>query len=485
MTKSNVTPLHPARSAPPKVARAAVGVGQLAGVPRQLWLRQAIIVGLILLVALAGLRTYWAYANVVQTIGRDSVPSIVAAEKIRTQLADAHTAIVNVFLTKEQDEAGPSHDAYRKSMASADESLVAATQNITYGDDERLPILTALNKLAQYQRLIGMADEARANESQHELPHDSPQGGAADGRDVALLARADALMREQILPAVVALDRANFTHVDAAFTEGRHTARQWLTGFIALAIVLGVAMLETQLKLFASFRRILNLPMAAGMVLFGVALIVFGAHAAAILSEIRLAKEDAFDSIHALSKAKAMAYSANAQESVYLLLRDKAAKTRQTDLFNEAAGQIFSGTVEDGKHLPADWKTLKGQGLLGDELANITFYGEDQAASDTLGGWLQYVQIDRRIRALEESGKHDAAVALCVGTQPMQSDWAFGNFMKSLDATLEINQRQFDAAIERAFHDASWLWMLLIVVLLAPIAGTVIGLQMRLAEFRD
>jgi len=481
MTKSNIAPLHTASPVPPRPSHAASGVGQLAGVPRQLWLRQAFIVGLTLLVALAGLKTFWAYGNVVQTIGRDSVPSIVAAEKIRTQLADAHTAIVNVFLTREQDDAGPSREAYRKSMASADESLVAAAQNITYGDEERLPILTALSKLAQYQRLIGMADEARAHESQHEAQNE----GAADGRDVALLARADALMREQILPAVVALDRANFAHVDAAFTEGRHSARQWLTGFVAFAIVLGIVMLETQLKLFASFRRILNLPMAAGMALFGVALMVFGTQAAAILSEIRLAKEDAFDSVHALSKAKAVAYSANAQESVYLLLHDKSAKARQTDLFNEATSQIFSGKVEDAKHLPGDWKTLKGQGLLGDELANITFDGEDKAASDTLGGWLQYVQIDRQIRALEESGKHDAAVALCVGTQPMQSDWAFSNFMKSLDATLEINQRQFDAAIERAFGDASWLWMLLIVILLAPIVGTVIGLQMRLAEFRD
>jgi hypothetical protein len=475
MTTTNITPLHPTHAA--GAAHPEAGSAQLAGVPRQLWLRQALIVGLTLLVALVGLRTYLAYANVVQTIGKDSVPSIVAAEKIRTELADAHTAIVNVFLTREQDEAGPSRKAYAKAMASADDSLVAAAQNITYGEDERRPILAALTRLAEYERLIGMADEARL--------HEAARADGADGRDVELLARADALMREQILPAIVALDLANFTHVDAAFTEGQHTARQWLTGFVVLAVVLGAIMLETQLKLFASFRRILNLPMAAGLAVFAVALIAFGTHAAGILSEIRLAKEDAFDSVHALSKAEAVAYSANAQESVYLLLRDKAAKARQGALFNSAAQEMFSGHVQDINHLPADWKTLKGQGLLGDELANITFYGEDAAASQTLQGWLQYVQIDGQIRALEESGKHDAAVALCLGTQPLQSDWAFGRFMKSLDATLEINQRQFDQAIERAFHDAAWLWMLLIAVLLAPIAGTVIGLQMRLAEFRD
>lgn len=479
---TNITPLrpaHPASTTLPALDGAThptAKVGQLAGVPRQLWLRQALIVGLTLLVALVGLKAYWAYANVVQTIGKDTVPSIVAAEKIRTELADAHTDIINLFLTREQGEAGPSRLAYAKAMANADESLVAAAQNITYGDDERRPIMAALSKLAEYQRVIGMADEARMHEAQRS---DTP-----DGRDVELLARADALMREQILPAVVALDQANFSHVGEAYSEGQHTARLWLAGFVALALVLGAVMLETQFKLFVTFRRILNLPMAAGLAVFAVALIAFGTHAANTLGEVKTAKEDAFDSVHALTKVKAVSYSANAQESVYLLLHDKAVKSRQTELFNEASHAIFSGHVKDIDHLPGDWKTLKGQGLLGDELANITFYGEDEAARQTLQGWLQYVQIDAQIRALEESGKHDGAVALCLGTQPMQSDWAFSSFMKSLDATLEINQRQFDLAIARAFQHVMWLWMLLIALLVAPIAGTVIGLQTRLAEFK-
>ncbi|HXA46738.1 MAG TPA: hypothetical protein VNW52_03835 [Burkholderiaceae bacterium] len=473
MTTTNVIPLQHKAGVKAPVAKA----GHLAGVPRQLWVRQAIIVSIALLVAFVGLKTYWAYANVVQTIGKDSVPSIVAAEKIRTQLADAHTNIVNAFLTKEQDDSGPSRQAYNKSIASAYDSLVEAAQNITYGDDERRPILAVLTQLSDYERMIGKAEEARA--------HESNRVDATDAGDAQLIGRADSLMREHILPSVVALDQANFKHLDAAFTEGRKTARQWLVGFIALALVLGAVMLETQLKLYASFRRIVNPPMAIGLTVFAVSLLMFCVYAANTLSEIRLAKEDAFDSVHALSKTKAIAYTANAQESVYLLQRDKSAKALQTIGFNDAAAQIYSGGIQDIAQLPTDLKSMKNQGLLGDELANITFPGEEVAAKKTLQGWLEYVHIDSQIRSLEESGKHDAAVALCIGTQAMQSDWAFENFMQGLDETLNINQVQFDSAIARAFKYAALLWMLLIPILLGPVIGTVVGLQLRLAEFRD
>jgi hypothetical protein len=472
MTTTNIIPFQ---------QKAGAKAGHLAGVPRQLWIRQAIIVSIALLVALIGLKTYWTYASVVQTIGKDSVPSIVAAEKIRTQLADAHTDIVNAFLTKEQDKeqgnTGPSRQAYNKSIADAYDSLVEAAQNITYGDDERRPILAVLTQLSEYESLIGQADEARAHESNHT--------DTTDTRDVQLLGSADVLMREHILPSVVALDRANFTHLDAAFTEGRQAARRWLFGFIATALLLGALLLETQFKLYASFRRIVNPPMAIGLIVFAISLLMFSVYAANILSEIRTAKEDAFDSVHALSKTKAIAYTANAQESVYLLQRDKSAKALQTAGFNDASTQIFSGSIQDISQLPSDLKSLKNQGFLGDELANITFSGEETAAKKTLQGWLDYVRIDRQIRSLEETGKHDAAVALNVGTQAMQSDWAFENFMQALDETQNINQSQFDQAIARAFKYASLLWMLLIPILLGPVIGTVIGLQLRLAEFRD
>ncbi|PRC90831.1 hypothetical protein [Solimicrobium silvestre] len=473
MTSTTIIPAQPATGLNLPISSA----GNLADVPRQLWLRQAVIIGVTLLVALIGFKTYQTYANVVQTIGKDSVPSIVAAEKIRTQLALAHTEIVNAFLIKETGDAGPSRQAYKKAIDQSYDSLVEASQNITYGDDERQPILAVMTQLFEYQRIIGMANEAGM--------HEAAGTDVTDSRDVQLLGQADALMREHILPSVVGLDQANFKHLDAAFTEGRQTASHWLYAFIAVSLILGIILLETQFKLYANFRRLLNPAMAFGLAVFVISIIVFFWHTQSVMSEIRSAKEDAFDSVHALSKAKAIAYSANAQESVYLLLRDKAAKLNQTTLFNDAANQLFSGSIRDIGQLPSDLKLLKNQGLLGDELANITFPGEEAMAKKTLQGWLDYVRIDSQIRELEAAGKHDAAVVLCIGKQPMQSDWAFENFMQALDGTLSINQAQFDDAIARAFKHLAWLWMLLIPIFLGPVIGSVAGLQKRLAEFRD
>ena len=117
-------------------------------VPAQLRIRQAVIAALSLLVALVGFCAYRSYATVVQTIGKDSEPSIVAAENIRSTLSDAHTSIINVFLTGEGPD-GPGATEYRKSMAQANDHLVAAAQNITYGDEERRPILDIMDHLSE------------------------------------------------------------------------------------------------------------------------------------------------------------------------------------------------------------------------------------------------------------------------------------------------------------------------------------------------
>ena len=49
-------------------------------------------------------------------------------------------------------------------------------------------------------------------------------------------------------------------------------------------------------------------------------------------------------------------------------------------------------------------KRTEFKGKLADELNNITFPGEMEAATSTLRAWGQYVAIDNKIRQLETSG---------------------------------------------------------------------------------
>ena len=437
---------------------------RLQTVPGKLWLRQLLIAAATVVLAVASYRTHVFLSRVAQTVGKDAVPSIVAAEKIRTTLALANTNLANAFLTKEGDD-GPAMRAYREAMASAHDSLLTAAQNITYGDEERKPILDVMARLAEYERLVGAARHA----------------GSFDQSAIA----ADALMRDKILPAVVQLDQANFNHLDAAYSAFKRDAAVYRMADIALALLLLALLAETQLHLYRQFRRLINPSMALGTLLFVLGALMFASHSARELEDIRSAKEDAFDSIHALSRAKALAYTANAMESLYLLERgDAGTQAAEASRFVNVAADIWHGKLGPSNTLPTDLNTLKGTGLLGDELANITFVGEQEAATHTLDGWIAYMQIDEQIRKLEAEGKHAEAVALCLGKEQGESDWAFERFDQALDTTLKINQDAFDASIASAFAHVKWVGYSVFLLLLAPLFGAVVGIRQRLSEFR-
>jgi hypothetical protein len=102
-------------------------------------------------------------------------------------------------------------------------------------------------------------------------------------------------------------------------------------------------------------------------------------------------------------------------------------------------------------------------GFLADELNNITFDGEREAAVQTLKAWESYMAIDAQIRTLERASTleppnsperarlHLLAVELCIGTAPGQSNWAFEQFDRALQSTLDINKNAFDAAVAEGF----------------------------------
>ena len=437
---------------------------RVSEVPRQLKLRQLVCVVLGICVAIAAFYTYQTYRYVANTVGKDAVPSIVAAEQIRAGLANAHTQIANLFLLKEAVD-GSSGRAYVAAINQAHDDLLLAAQNITYGDEERRPILSAMKQLSEYERIVGMALVSKD-------PHD-------------LLLKADLLMRERLLPTVATLDQVNFKHLSHTYIEERQTAQHYFFAFLLLSALLVVVMLETQVKLYVVFNRILNPAMLLGLLVFLGSIFLMVLKVNSLTSEIRSAKEDAFDSVHALSQAQAVAYSANAQESIYLLMSNPEIQTKQTALFMDEANQIFTTKIGAASALMANPKDLKGKGFLGDELANITFPGEHQAAANSLKTWVEYVAIDVQIRRLESIGQHDKAVALCVGKLEHQSDWAFDRFVQALNQTVKINQNEFDAAIVRAMNALHTMAYLLVILLLAPLIGSIVGVQRRLVEFRE
>jgi len=122
-------------------------------------------------------------------------------------------------------------------------------------------------------------------------------------------------------------------------------------------------------------------------------------------------------------------------------------------------------------------------GLFADELNNITFKGEREAAIATLVAFGTYFEIDRQIRQLEQSGNHDAAIALCIGSNQGQSNWAFDRFDSALDKTLEINQQAFDRAVSQGFKDLEGFEITAPIILSAIALLTLFGLLPRTKEY--
>jgi hypothetical protein len=425
-----------------------------------------------IVVLVVGAALFWAVvASVfsdlhaaVRTVGRDTVPSIVAAEKMNVALADINTNFVNAILAK-ADDGGPAWRTIKEDSDAVSHALITAGENVTYGAEEEAPIYTIQSNLPVYFGLLG---QARSKLQSDPLP---------DTR------AASDLMQKTIMSAGFALDEANFRHLTASYDQ--HLADSgvaWITLLLAIG-TLGGLLIAVQVDLIRRTRRLINAPLfaaTAAVAIFAVYLIIVFAGAG---EQLRAAKQDSFDSIHALWKARAIAYDANAEESLYLLERGPL-QTRHEQAFVDLSAQLLSGLPPAGALAEATAGRVKDiKGFIGVELNNITYPGEREAALELLRTFVEYVGIDRRIRDLERAGRHAEALALCVGTAPGQSDWAFQQFDEALVKVLNINERFFAAQIETAFSYLAWIPWASPLVAIAIAALSWLGLQPRIREY--
>ena len=401
---------------------------------RLLKLSRTALLGLEAVLLLAVILGAQVHREGMQTVGKDAAPSIIAAQHIKAALADMDADEANILLAPGNTANSATAGAMQR-REEADEFILIAGGNITY-DAERAPIHTLQVTDGFYNRLAQQTEDL----------HD-----AGDPRDVDYYRALASLMDNSLLPATDALDQANNDQLQRTYrhqvtTSGLTTALVAIAGLLTLA-----ALLWIQFFLSRQTRRTFN----PALLLATVATLLLLAYSvSALLTEqhqLKVAKEDSFESIHALWQARAIAYQANAEESRYLLdTRDKDDHGRT---FLHEAGEIAKlppGTsLQDLLAKEAQGQKVEGfTGYLADELNNITFPGEREAAVRTLAAFEEYIKVDANLRHLEETGQHQAAIDLCVGSAAGQSDWAFAQFDEALGETLRINQEQFDKAVE-------------------------------------
>jgi hypothetical protein len=259
---------------------------------------------------------------------------------------------------------------------------------------------------------------------------------------------------------------------------------------LAGLVLLGV-LVATQIFLSRRTRRTFNLWLVAASLL---TLALIGVVAGTLLAaneHLRGAKQDAYDSIYALTSARTVSYDANADESLWLVAQDDP---RYEASFMDKTRQISDPwltdtTVQELPQYVDTHRPVPFTGYLANELNNITFLGEREAAQSAATYWSKYLALDGQIRSLERSGDHAGAVALDIGTNEGQSNWAFGTYDQYVAQLIDINQKEFDRSIQQIFSELGGATSFGVDTVL-PILALLIallawfGLQPRIAEYR-
>ncbi len=417
------------------------------------------------------------HRNAMQIIGNDTAPSIIAAQHIKAALADMDANLANELMVP-VGHADPAPGVYDNRRVEASKELIDAARQITY-DSEIEPIENMQVSTGTYERLAQQSRDL-ADEGQKDM-------------STRFYRAAGIIMDGTILAAADDLDNANNDVLERQY-ESKSTRSLMARLFAGLAGLLAlVALGAVQLFLSRRTNRTLNPALAAATLLTLWLTFSALANMGSEARDLRVARQDAFTSIRALWRARATAYSANGTESRYLL-DPVHAKEYEDEFFARTNALVHGPRLASETGVISS--TTGFTGYLADELNNVTFPGEKQAALRTLRAWESYMAVDVRIRNLENDavrrlGKdadisklekdpdHLAAIELCIG----ESNLVFNQFDKALQATLDINQHAFDAAVAEGFDALrnmelkAGITAVLIAILIA------LGLAPRIREY--
>ena len=410
--------------------------------------------------------------HAIKTVGKDSAPSIISAQRIQDSLADMDANAANEFLVQagQNPEAVQSYEGRRQKV---NRMILDAAKNITYDEEDQI-ILTLQVKLGEYLTKIQQVRDFHARNDKN--------GVLVHYREAA------ELIDNTLLPAAARLNEVNRRALDRTYGDEQFASARSLFLIVISSLLLIGVLVAIQLFLSNRMRRTLNPMLLAAT---AIAILFLGYTARAFLSashNLKVAKEDALESIQDLRKARSIAYSANGDESRYLLDSTFAAKHQQSyfkkvaQLATLSQSQTFQSVA--ASFAQSNVTEVNGfTGFLADELKNITFEGERAAAMNTLSKFGQYVAIDQKIRQLQQSGQYQQAIALCVGNNPGESNWAFDQFLQANQDTIDINQNALNEAIKQGFKDVDGFEVVAPVVAVAIAILTFFGLQPRLKEY--
>lgn len=402
--------------------------------------------------------------STVETVGRDATQGITVAQEIKSNLAELDGIVVQDLL-----ESAPlassgypaDYDAKRREL---DENLVAAASEAPPGPAYEQPLVNIDYALGHYHALL--RDSFAAGE----------QGDTAQA--AALYARAHDVMDGTLLPQADFFDKANTYVLNNAYDS--HKAGSASTGEVIFAswLVLMVVIITVQVLVARKFRRVVNVALAAAT-LIGAASGIFAlARLDSSSASLSAAREHAFDPVHQLARARATVVSARQAQGLWLL-DPSAASPAQAD-FTTEVGRLFR--LRDGADLTLVAQAGEVPEGAGGYLATVSrthvSVEGDNAAESSLVALGEFLDEDRALRALVASGDVAGAEAT------FRSGSAFGELTDALDKAQAVDQRTFDAHVTAAADATRHVDLVNLVAAVAMAALAVLGLYLRLREYR-
>jgi hypothetical protein len=422
-------------------------------------------------------------------VGGHEAPLVEQSNALYYAVSDMDAQVGNVLLTgsdpalaadRQQDLALYASDEQHAELDLQQVAVTAAADPAA-----QRAVSSVLAALGRYEALA--ADAIVVNQRGHD------RAGRPSAATLSYFQQATDLMSTTVLPAAASLTTANASALDTSYDQDRSTAAAGQVLVPVLGLAVAGALLATQVFLAARFRRLVNPALAAATVL-ALGLAIAGAvQLGAQAGSLKVAKQDAFDSILALTRARAVSYDANADETRFLVDPGRAADYQDAFLrkSQELAGVghvgIFSYdaalAADIGMYL-ADHADVRFGGYLGTEFRNITFTGERAAATRALLAYQVYEKDDRALRAMATTNLAQA-IAFDIGTGPGQSDWAFNQWDGALGSVITINENAFTAAIRDGHATGSpWIALIPAVGTALIVALAIAGTHRRLAEYR-
>lgn len=364
---------------------------------------------------------------------RGAAAQVVLIQRVHTSLVEADALATNAFLVGGIEPA-EQRAGYQAGIERASEALATAASNASGTD---LADLQAAN--AALARYTGLIESARANNRQG-----FPVG-------VAYLRQASDLLDSEVLPVLDEVSAASERRVDDAY-DSSGSAR-W--GLAIAAVIVLVALIACQLLLARATRRTLNVGLAAGTALVLVAVVWGGFAMATAASRANDARDGAYRDTTAVAEARIASFSAKSAESLTLI--------------NRGNGQTFE---EDWK---ADMATAT-DALAGADDADIT-----DSLTAALDG---YRDIHVEIRALDDEGNWEDAVAQATGTDASSSNVAFTAFAEPSAATLDQSASAVDSKLDDARSPLGSARIVILLLTLLAAVAVVWGFNQRLKEYR-